>query len=560
MFLIKLAAGLALIIFGVRFLRKGLDRLLGGQLIVWLEHATRNRAQAMCAGAVTGVLAPSSTGLSLLTAQILGNGKASTEMMLAVLLGANVGMTVLANIAALQVEHYAGILLFLGVIAFQFATPERIRGIGQCLLSLGFIFLAMNFLKEGAAGFGASQDVSIIFGVLDHHPDILCIAAAILAVLLQSSTATVGLGIGLAAGGVLHNSLFIPWIIGTNIGLGFTSLFVSRTNLEGRRLGLANLLAKIVVAFLIIALVPRTLFASLSLPVPQQLALMHTAFNVLVALISLPLLGGLLAVVKKTFVPDPPYSEEAPKTFLNPEALETPSLALAHATRETLRMADEVKVMLQNLWAAHLQGSVIPVKNIHAQDDAIDEINQQMMLYLSQIGEMNQFDRAWHFTLLSYSSELETIADIIEKNLLSTVNKQLTENLSLNPAEEAVLENLYQKTLLQFEHAASFITTRGSAAAQVIIASNNDINEWCLAQKRIHYEQLKPGVKEALSGSLCFLDVLEGLRRISEHLSAGAYSLKHAAARSKRPKSGTIKQIPAPQISRSPAPESPRTY
>src|SRR5271155_502291 len=170
MFLIKLAAGLALIIFGVRFLRKGLDRLLGGRLIVWLERATRNRVRALGAGVVTGVLAPSSTGLSLLIAQILGNGKAGTEMMLAVLMGANVGMTVLANIAALQVENYAGALLFLGVIGFQFATQERIRGIGQCLLSLGFIFVAMAFLKEGANDFSGSHDISIIFGILDHHP------------------------------------------------------------------------------------------------------------------------------------------------------------------------------------------------------------------------------------------------------------------------------------------------------------------------------------------------------------------------------------------------------
>ena len=87
MFIINIAAGLALIVFGVRFLRKGLDRLLGGRLIVWLERATQNRVKALCAGVVTGILAPSSTGISLLTAQILGNGKTSTEKMLAVLLG-----------------------------------------------------------------------------------------------------------------------------------------------------------------------------------------------------------------------------------------------------------------------------------------------------------------------------------------------------------------------------------------------------------------------------------------------------------------------------------------
>ena len=368
-----------------------------------------------------------------------------------------------------------------------------------------------------------------------------------------------GLGIGLATGGVLPESLFVNWIVGTNIGLGCTSLFVSRTNLEGRRLGLANLFAKIVVAILIIAFVPRNLYLSeaLSFPVPQQLALMHTAFNIIVALISLPLLGWLLAAIEKTLVPIPPSLEEVPKSFLNPEALETPSLALAHATRETLRMADEVKVMLQNLWAAHLRGSAIPAKNIHAQDDSIDAINQQLILYLSQIGEMNHFDRQWHLTLLSYSSELEAIGDIIEKNLFGTVGKQLADNLSLNPDDEAVLNTLYQKTLLQFDLATGFITTRESIAAQKIIKAKDEINGWCLAQKKTHYERLKPADKGALSGSLCFLDMLEGLRRVSEHLGTAAYGLKPAVARPKKSKPRTAVENHAAEIPGQPAPDSP---
>ncbi len=536
MFLIKLAAGLALIIFGVRFLRKGLDRLLGGQLIFWLERATRNRVQAMGAGVVTGVLAPSSTGLSLLTAQILGNGKISTEKMLAVLMGATVGLTVLANIAALQVGGYAGLLLFLGVIGFQFMKPERVRGIGQCLLSLGFIFVAMNFLTEGANDFSGSHDISVIFGVLDHHPYILCLGAAALAVLLQSSTATVGLGIGLAAGGVLPHSLFVVWIIGINLGLALTTLLISWATLEGRRLGFANLFAKILVAVLVVALAPAQLFSSVAtaLPMPQELALMHTGFNVLAAVISLPVLHWLLAVVKKTLVPDPPYAEDAPKTFLNPQALETASIALAHATREALRMTDEVKLMLQNLWTAHAQKNPGQVKDIRQQDDTVDEINQQLMLYLSQIGEMNAFDRRWHFTLLSYSSELETIGDTIEKNLSATVTRQLAEGFVLHSDEETVLSELYQKIMLQFDLAVSFITTRESGTVQKILSARDEINAWCLMQKKNHYERLKPGDKEALSASLCFLDILEGLRRIGNHLSTATYGFKAAGMRPKK--------------------------
>lgn len=554
MVLIKLAAGLALILFGVRFLRKGLNRLMGGRLFAWLEKATGTRLQAMGAGTMAGVLAPSSTGLSLLIAQILGNRKTSTEKLLAMLIGANVGMTVLANVAALQMGDYAGLLLFAGVIGFQLSTNERIRGIGQCLLSLGFIFLAMNFLREGANDFSGNQDIGVVFSILNQHPYNLCLAAALLAVLLQSSTATVGFGIGLAAAGILPNSLFINWIIGTNIGLGFTSLFIARKNLEGRRLGVANLLAKIIVAVLIIAFVPRNLFLNVGVPIPQQLALMHTAFNLLVALVSFPLLDSLLLFVKKTLVPDPAVSPDTPRSFLDPTALETPSIALAQATRESLRMTDAVKMMLQNLWAAHTQNRVAPVKNIRAQDDTVDEIYQQLMLYLSQINEMNDFDRKWHFTLLTNSGELEAIGDIIEKNLTGTVTKQLTENIVLNPEDQAVINQIYQKTLLQFDLAASFITMRDPATAQKVIDLRVETNEWCLAKRKTHYESLKPGDRQSLSNSLFFLDMLDGLRRIGNHLSTAATGFNPPIGRQKKPRTKPAVQNPLPGLS-PPAPE-----
>jgi phosphate:Na+ symporter len=226
-------------------------------------------------------------------------------------------------------------------------------------------------------------------------------------------------------------------------------------------------------------------------------------------------------------------------------------------------MTDEVKVMLQNLWAAHTRHNVAQVKNIRAQDDAVDDMNQQLMLYLSQLGEMNNFDRKWQFTLLSYASELETIGDAIEKNLAGTVVKQLTDNFSLDPDDEAVLDSLYQKTRLQFDLAAGFITSREVVSSQKIINAKDEINAWCLEQKKTHYERLKPGGSGTLSKSLCFLDLLEGLRRINNHLSAAAYGFKSTSPRLRQtrmklepePKGSAAKPVFGPVP---PAPENPQ--
>ncbi|HLX70629.1 MAG TPA: hypothetical protein VKV04_13465, partial [Verrucomicrobiae bacterium] len=275
-----------------------------------------------------------------------------------------------------------------------------------------------------------------------------------------------------------------------------------------------------------------------SLPVSHQLALMQTAFNVLVAVISLPLLGSLLAMVKSVFVPGSADAAEAAanRTFLDPQALESPSVALANATREALRMTDEVREMLKNVWAARALKSVVQINSARAKDDTVDQINRQLMLYLSRIEELSDADRKWHFTLLTYSSELESIGDTIEKNLSNTVSKQLTERLTFDPADETALGDVYQRTLRQFDLVASLMTGRAATTAQQLIKGNDEIIAVCLAQKKIHYERLKPGSDTALSASLCYLDLLDSLRRVSEHLSTVAHEIRRANARPKKAK------------------------
>lgn len=539
MFLIKLAAGLALITFGVRFLRKGLDRLFGGRLIVWLEKATKNRAQAMLAGAVTGTVAPSSTGLSLLTMQFASSGKIATDKVLAMLLGANVGMTLLVNIAAFQIENYVGLMLFFGVVGFQFTTRSRIRGIGQCLLSLGFIFLAMDFFHQAATRFIQNQEVEEVFRILNHYPVLLGAGAAIAAIVLQSSTAAIGLAIGLATGGALPGSLFVTWIVGTNLGIGCTSLFCVWNDGEGRRLGWANLIVKAVAAVLVLALGPLNFLLSpaLGLPVSHQLAFLQTAFNVVAAIIALPFLNGLLTWVRRWIGADP-AAALARKTFLDPQALESTSVALANATRETLRMTDEVREMLQKVWLIRTTEDGGNLKAIRHQDDTIDEINRQLMLYLSRIGELNDPDRRWHFILLTCSSELETVGDIIEKHFLHTVEKQQADQLQFAPENETVLHEIYLQTLQQFQLITSWLTTRDPDAAQQLIQVGESVAARCAAKKQSHYEHLRPGNDAALLSNLVFLDMLDSLRRISQHLTTVADEIQRTEARIKKTKPG----------------------
>ncbi|HWL14766.1 MAG TPA: Na/Pi symporter, partial [Opitutus sp.] len=136
----------------MRFLRKGLDRLFGGALFRWLSRLSRSRWRAFGGGVVIGTVAPSSTGLAILGAQLLGReaGGLAAPTVLAVLLGASVGLTVAVQLVSFHIGNLASVLMVLGVIGYQFCSREVLRGIGQCLLALGFVFLAMTLIGENA--------------------------------------------------------------------------------------------------------------------------------------------------------------------------------------------------------------------------------------------------------------------------------------------------------------------------------------------------------------------------------------------------------------------------
>lgn len=525
---VQLMGGLALITFGVRFLRKGFDRLFGGVVAVWLEKNASSSGRALIAGVATGAVAPSSTGLSVLINHILATGHIRTDRMLAVLLGANIGLTILANIVALDVGSLSGVLLFLGVLGFQFCSNEKVRGVGQCLLAFGFVFVAMSFLEEASLGISNNADLTELFRVLDRFPWLLCVAAAVLGVLLQSSTATVGLGIGLAQGGVLEAPLFMAWIVGTNLGLGITALAVSWPHREGRRLGFANLMAKLIVAvpLLLLGTTVVVFQTDAALPLPNQLALAHTGFNVVAGLVALPILKPLLGIARRWFVPEPPAQESGAlaESFLDPEALNTPPVALVQATREVLRMTDEVRLMLTDFWQGRQDRDLTRLRLVIRRDDRVDNLNQQLAAYLSRLTSgLDEDGERWRFTLLGFAGELESIGDILEKEVCPVAIRQAQDGRMLGGEEEDALAMLYQKTGEQFDRALSLLTTRDDNAARGLIAAKEEISAWCHVQKKIHYQSLQPDPGQ-IDTTLDYLDLIDSLRRINKHLATAAYN------------------------------------
>lgn len=520
------AGGVALTIFGVRFFRKGLDRLFGSKLAAWLSHLTENRWKAFLSGIGAGTVAPSSTALALISLQMLNAGKMSSERMLAVLLGANVGLTVTVHLLAFRIQDYAGLFICGGVIAFQFLRREVLRGVGQCILALGFIFLAMQLIGIAAQAWKAAPETAAWLRLLEGHPLLLMVFVALLTFGLQSSTASIGLALAFASSGLLSTPMILPGVIGANFGVSITAMVAGWKSIEGRRLSFANFLAKAAIGVPLLLLSPLFPWAAGTTSIARDIALFHTGFNLMAGLFVLPILGPWMALVR-WLVAAPPPAEEfgAPASYLDPQALETPSLALANATRETLLMADSVKVMMNHFWKGYVERNHTLARRVQQEDDLVDDRYKRIRNYLNRLREgMTEEEARWQFALLTFSTELEAIGDVIDKNLCDALQKLLIDEAVLVREDDAVLAELKERVQRRFDIAVGLLATRDAQTAQVFIGGKEALNEWCRTAQRAHYEQLKRSGSASVGASAYFLEMLNSLRRINSHLSAIGYS------------------------------------
>ncbi|MDE1170325.1 MAG: Na/Pi cotransporter family protein [Verrucomicrobium sp.] len=544
MLFFQIAGGIALVIFGVRFLRKGLDRLFGGKLVLWLSRMTQGRWKAFGSGVAVGTLAPSSTALSLLTLQLIDSGRIDAARMLAVLLGTNLGITVMAQFLAFHVQSYAGVLLVFGVIGFQFLHRETIRGIGQCLLSFGFIFVAMQYIGAGVSVFLRDPANGPWITLFSTHPLLVLVLAALFTVAVQSSTVSISFAIALAANPVFAASLAVPWVLGTNLGISVTGVIMGWNTLEGRRLTTANLMIKGTFALLLLFAAPSLTEALYHLgtgSVTRHIAVFHSLFNLLVGLLAMPFLDRIVLLVRDLLPAPEPTASGLPaiETYLDPQALETPSVALANATRETLRMTDAVKQMLASAWRVHTERNLALIAQVQQADDLVDGTYRAVQNYLSRIREgLTKKEAEWQFALLTFSNELESVGDIIDKSLCDQLRKHLNEGTILPAEEAAVLRAVYERVMHRFDEAIGLLTTQGAGQVRAFLRGKETLNEWCRQEQKAHYERLKMHAghdgADALAVSAHFLDMLDSFRRINSHVSTIGYSFTTAPAKRRR--------------------------
>ncbi|QQE11406.1 Na/Pi cotransporter family protein [Planctomycetota bacterium] len=539
MTLLTTAGGVALILFGVRFLRKGLDRLFGPKLARWMQSVGDSRIKSFFMGLFISVLAPSSISMSILSVQTVQAGHMTARQMLAVILGADVGLTVMVLLIALRLELYAPILVFFGVLLFQFTKANNTRGIGQLLLSLGFIFMGIGTISQAAKTVTPTNEFIDLVQALANYPIGIAIMAAIVTVMMQSSTAAIALLIGLS--GITANggeSLFgldtcIAVVVGANVGIGISTTIVGWSQIESRRLGLGNLLSKTIIAILILIFLPiaAALIADIPANLDKQIAATHTGFNVLMALVFFPFIGPIYSLICH-FVPEPQYKEgEAfgPR-YINPKLIDESGLATGQSLREILRVSEIIRRMLDDLWLSFKDLDIQRARRIQEQDDKVDLLDAAIKQYLAKVSNADNSEAAANEIIrqLDYLNELETIGDIIDKNLAEIAIKRCRENISFTDEGWAELKSFYEKVAENVLIAETAFATSDIILAQRLLRHKDHLRDIERELRQQHFTRLHTGVQLSHESSAVHLDMLTHLKAINSCVTHVAYAIiKH---------------------------------
>src|SRR5882762_2948817 len=356
MILLDLVGGVALLLWGLHMVHSGIVRAFGSDLRRFLGIALRNRFLAFLAGICVTALLQSSTATGLMTASFVTGGTVDLVPALAIMLGANVGTTLIVQALSFNIAALAPVLFILGLVAFRSGARSRIKDIGRVSIGLGLMLLALHILLDTLAPAENAPGARVFMNAITGDPVLCIVLGAVVTWAVHSSVASVLLIMSLAYAQFISPYASLALVLGANLGSAINPVFegAKRDNPASYRLPLGNLINR-AVGVLLVAPFLRLITDLLQAWQPDFAKLtaeFHIAFNVATAIIFIGLLDGMARLLKKLLPNRVQETDPSRPRYLDESALETPSLALADAARETLHMGDHVEIMLRKVMAA----------------------------------------------------------------------------------------------------------------------------------------------------------------------------------------------------------------
>jgi phosphate:Na+ symporter len=533
--LLDLMGGVALLLWGLHMVHSGILRAFGPDLRALLAKALKNRFAAFAAGIGLTALLQSSTATALITSSFTADGLVSLVPALAIMLGANVGTTLIVQVLSFNISAVAPVLFAIGLIAFRSGGRSWIKDVGRVSIGLGLMLLALHILLDTLAPAENAPGMRVFLSAITGDPVLCIIIGAVVTWAVHSSVASVLLVMSLAYAHFISPVAALALVLGANLGSAINPVFegAKRDNPASYRLPLGNLANRLIGVLLVLPFLKPLagLLQGWQPDMAKMTAAFHTLFNIATAILFIGLLDNMAALLKRLLPNRVQETDPSQPRYLDESALETPSLALADAARETLHMGDLVEVMLRKVMAAMMTNDRTLVDQVSRMDNSVDNLDEAIKLYVTKLtrGSLDEQEGRRAMEIISFTINLEHIGDIIDKNLSELATKKIKRRFQFSTEGAEELSAFHKRTMDSLRIAFGVFMSGDVNEARKLLVEKAHLRNTEIAATERHLDRLREGRPETIETTSLHLDVLRDLRRIHSHVCSVAYPVLDAA-------------------------------
>jgi phosphate:Na+ symporter len=532
--LVTVLSGIALLVWGTHIVRSGVLRVLGGSLRQVLSNSVTNPFTAFLAGlGVTG-LVQSSSATALLAGSFVGQNLMGLAPALAIMLGADVGTSLVVQIFSLDLSWLSPLLIGVGVLFHLTRKATREGQIGRIAIGLGLIILALQIILQAARPLTGAAGVKVIFGSLSGDPLLDILIGAVFTLMAWSSLAVVLLTAAFVASGVISLKVALCLVIGANLGSGVVAVVATAgAGHASRRVALGNLMFKLVGCVLTLALLPWIEFGLAMIdPDPQRLVVnFHTAFNLLLAATLLGFTAPMARLAERLLPDDKTKDVRIAARHLDPAALDTPALATSNAAREVLRIGDIIETMLTGLLTVIRTNDAQLARQIRRMDDDVDGLYTAIKLYLTQIGReaLDERDARRWADIISFTINMEHVGDIIERTVDDLIEKKIAHRLEFSETGMTEICDMHARVVTNLRLGMNVFLNGDLKSAQRLLATKVELRKLQQQYADTHLGRLAGQSVRSIETSSLHLDIINDFKRINSHICSVAYPILEQA-------------------------------
>ncbi|MFT9818061.1 Na/Pi cotransporter family protein [Lysinibacillus sp. NPDC056185] len=522
--LFQFLGGLGVFLFSIKFMGDGLQKSADDRLREWLNRFTTNPLMGVLVGIIVTVCIQSSSATTVITVGLVSAGFLTLRQAIGVIMGANIGTTITAFIIGINIGIYFYPLLAIGAGLLFFFKKATYQYIGQILFGFGGLFLGLELMSASMQSLHQLADFASLTLLLKDLPVVGIFLGAVFTLLVQSSTATVGVLQGLYAEHLIGLDSALPILFGENIGTTITAVLASLgASIYAKRAAAAHVLFNIIGTIIFMVFFTpfmhyvQWISGLFHLEAKMQIAIAHGSFNIINMMIQLPFIGGLAALVTK-LVPGHDGNIDVTTKHLDPSFIDSsPAIALGQAKEEVLRMGEHALHGLEETFLYMKTGEAAHIPTVLQLEVALNHLDKEITNYLVMVSKqpLSRADSVRHHTLLTNVRDIERIGDHFE-NILELLQYKDHHEVSLSKSARQDLIGMFSLAIEAVRKSIAALDTASLSLAQEVTELESLIDDMEDKLRQKHIARLNTYECNGAAG-IVYTDIISNLERIGDH-------------------------------------------